>query len=70
MSKLAQSFRDSDVDKDAFQLQQRIFLISKACPNEERYSLTDQVGRSSRSIGANIAPSPPWPRLSARDWAA
>ena len=55
MSKLAQSFRDLDVYKDAFQLQQQIFLISKGWPKEERYSLTDQVRRSSRSIGANIA---------------
>ena len=35
--------------------QQRIFEISKTFPAEERYSLTDQIRRSSRSIGANTA---------------
>lgn len=55
MGKLAQCFRDLDVYSDAFQLQQQIFLTSKGWPTEERYSLTDQVRRSSRSIGANTA---------------
>jgi four helix bundle protein len=55
MSKLAQSYRDLEVYKDAFRLQQHIFQISKGWPAEERYALTDQVRRSSRSIGANIA---------------
>lgn len=32
-----------------------IFSISKSFPKEERYSLTDQVRRSSRSVCANIA---------------
>jgi four helix bundle protein len=32
-----------------------IFRISKLFPVEERYSLTDQLGRSSRSVPANIA---------------
>ncbi len=33
----------------------RIFEISKNWPKEERYSLTDQIRRSSRSVCANIA---------------
>ena len=33
----------------------RIFEISKGFPLEERYSLTDQIRRSSRSVCANIA---------------
>jgi len=33
----------------------RIFELSKGFPAEERYSLTDQVRRSSRSVCANIA---------------
>jgi four helix bundle protein len=33
----------------------RIFLISKRFPKEERYSLTDQVRRSSRATGSMIA---------------
>lgn len=32
-----------------------IFEITKTCPKEERYSLTDQIRRSSRSVPANIA---------------
>jgi len=32
-----------------------IFEQSKCFPKEERYSLTDQIRRSSRSVAANIA---------------
>jgi four helix bundle protein len=32
-----------------------IFKLSKGFPTEERYSLTDQIRRSSRSVCANIA---------------
>lgn len=35
----------------------RIFEISKSFPKEEKYSLTDQIRRSSRSVSANIAES-------------
>ena len=34
-----------------------VFNISKAFPIEEKYSLTDQIRRSSRSVSANIAES-------------
>jgi four helix bundle protein len=57
MNKLAQSFRDMEVYQEAFRFQQEIFQITKRLPTEERYSLTDQIRRSSRSIGANIAES-------------
>ena len=43
------------VYKMAFELQQEIFEITKSFPKEELYSLTDQIRRSSRSIGSNIA---------------
>jgi four helix bundle protein len=33
----------------------RIFQVSKSFPDEEKYSLTDQIRRSSRSVCANIA---------------
>ena len=33
----------------------RIFELSKSLPLEERYSLTDQVRKSSRSVCANLA---------------
>lgn len=36
-------------------LAREIFEISKRFPPDERYSLTDQIRRSSRSIGAQIA---------------
>ena len=39
----------------AFQLSMDVFEISKGFPKEEKYSLTDQVRRSSRSVCANIA---------------
>ena len=49
------SYEDLDVYELAFQLQQQIFRVSKAWPRDERYSLTDQIRRAARSIGANIA---------------
>ena len=51
---VAKSVDDLEVYKLAFDLQQKIFHISKSFPKEEMYSLTDQVRRSSRSVGANI----------------
>ncbi|MGB3078613.1 MAG: four helix bundle protein [Saprospiraceae bacterium] len=49
------SFRELEVYKQARRLSKEIFEISKRFPKEEMYSLTDQVRRSSRSIGAQIA---------------
>ena len=49
------SFEELDVYKLAVELQQEIFEETKSFPAEERYSLTDQIRRSSRSVGANIA---------------
>jgi four helix bundle protein len=46
---------DLNVYKKSFDLAMRIFRISKAFPKEERYSLTDQIRRSSRSVCSNIA---------------
>lgn len=43
------------VYQTAYRLAMEIFNESKAFPKEERYSLTDQIRRSSRSIVANIA---------------
>jgi four helix bundle protein len=48
-------FRDLEVYKLSRQLSKEIFDISMKFPKEEMYSLTDQVRRSSRSIGAQIA---------------
>jgi four helix bundle protein len=46
---------DLEVFKLSYQLAMEVFKISRNFPKEERYSLTDQVVRSSRSISANIA---------------
>jgi four helix bundle protein len=51
----AQSFRDLIVYQKSRQLQREIPKITKSFPREEMFSLTDQIRRSSRSIGANIA---------------
>ncbi len=52
---IVRSFRDLDVYRNAMELTMRIFQLTKPIPVEERYSLTDQIRRSSRSICANIA---------------
>jgi len=48
-------FQDLIVYKKSFSLAMKIFEISKSFPSEEKYSLTDQIRRSSRSVPANIA---------------
>ena len=55
MSEKKASFKDLRVYKLAFEVQQEIFETSKRFPAEERYALTDQMRRASRSIGANLA---------------
>jgi four helix bundle protein len=52
--KLIRTHRDMDMYKIAFELAMQIFQESKAFPKEERYSLTDQVRRSSRSVCSNL----------------
>ena len=51
----AKSFKDLEVYKLARQLSLEIFETSKSFPKGEMYSLTDQIRRSSRSVGAQIA---------------
>ena len=51
----AKNFRDLEVYKLSRQLAKEVFEASKKFPKEEMYSLTDQVRRSSRSIGAQLA---------------
>ncbi len=46
----AKNVKDTTVYKKAFELAMEIFHISQNFPKEERYSLTDQVRRSSRSV--------------------
>ena len=54
---LAFSFKDLDTYKLAREVSFEIFNISKSFPADEKYSLTDQIRRSSRSVGAQIAES-------------
>ena len=48
-------FRDLDVYQNALATGLRVYELSKKFPTEERYALTDQIRRSSRSVCANIA---------------
>ena len=52
---LVKDFEELDVYQSAIELQQKIFELSKGFPREEMYALTDQIRRSSRSIGQCIA---------------
>ena len=49
------SFRELNVYCIARKSNQRVFELTKAFPVEERYSLTDQIRRSSRAIKAMVA---------------
>ena len=49
------SFRDLIVYKKSRALAKDVFQITKLFPKEETFALTDQIRRSSRSIGAQIA---------------
>ena len=48
-------YRDLKVFKLSYKLAMEIFEITKSFPKEEKYSLTDQIRRSSRGVPANIA---------------
>ena len=51
----ASNFRDLLAYQLSRQLARDVYEITKSFPREEMYSLTDQIRRSSRSIGAQIA---------------
>lgn len=53
----AESFRDLIVYQKCRALAKEIKELSQSFPRDEKFSLTDQVRRSSRAIGANIAES-------------
>jgi four helix bundle protein len=48
-------FTDLVVYQKSAELAGRIFILSKRWPSDEKYSLTDQIRRAARSVGANIA---------------
>ncbi|HLN55438.1 MAG TPA: four helix bundle protein [Bacteroidales bacterium] len=54
MSKI-ESFKDLIVYQKAYKMAMRIFELSGSFPKEEKYSLTDQIRRASRSVTSNIA---------------
>ena len=55
MTERIRSVRDLVVYRKAFDAAMSIFKVSKAFPKEEKYSLTDQIRRSSRSVCTNLA---------------
>lgn len=55
MTERIKSVRDLMVYRKAFDAAMSIFEITKSFPKEEKYSLTDQIRRSSRSVCTNIA---------------
>lgn len=52
---MIKTLSDLDVFNISYQLAMEIFQLSRIFPKEEKYSLIDQIVRSSRSISANIA---------------
>ncbi|MCL5021324.1 MAG: four helix bundle protein [Bacteroidetes bacterium] len=48
-------FRDLEVYQRAFAAAMRIFELTRQFPAEEKYSLVDQIRRSSRSVCSNLA---------------
>lgn len=49
------SHRDLETYQMAFKAAMEIFELTKEFPKDEKYSLTDQIRRSSRSVCANLA---------------
>lgn len=49
------SYRDLMVYQNAMDVVMKVFELSRQFPSEEKYSLTDQIRRSSRSVCANLA---------------
>ncbi len=49
------NFKELLAYKKGYELAMDIFLLSKKYPAEEKYSLTDQIRRSSRSVCTNLA---------------
>jgi len=49
-------FRDLEVYQRAFKAAMELFEITKSFPAEEKFSMVDQIRRSSRSVCANALP--------------
>ncbi len=52
---LIQHFTELAVYQRSTELAERVFILSRTWPAEERYALTDQIRRAARSVGANLA---------------
>lgn len=55
MSEQIRTYKDLRVYQNSMESAMKIFEITRAFPVEERYSLVDQIRRSSRSVCTNIA---------------
>ena len=52
---LVRHYRELDVYQNAISLAMKVFELTKQWPSEERFNLTDQIRRSSRSVCTNLA---------------
>lgn len=52
---MIRSFKELQVWQKAMDAAMEVFTLTKTFPSEEKYSLTDQIRRSSRSVPANVA---------------
>jgi four helix bundle protein len=55
MAETIRSHFQWEVHRQAFEAAMRVFELSQTFPKEERYSLTDQIRRSARSVAGNLA---------------
>jgi four helix bundle protein len=55
MAERINSYKDLRVYQGAMEAAMKIFQLTKSFPSEEKYSMVDQIRRSSRSVCANIA---------------
>lgn len=55
MSELVKNYSDLRVYQQAMETAMQIFLLTKNFPSDEKFSLVDQIRRSSRSVCANLA---------------
>ena len=55
MGERINSYKELRVYRNAMDAAMRIFELTKAFPPEEKYSMVDQMRRSSRSVCANLA---------------
>lgn len=54
MNRNVESFHELATYQETCALDLAIFKVTRSWPKEEMFSLTDQIRRSSRSVGANV----------------